>query len=472
MTWRAEPDLAASDPREAALRLLLRVEDGAYTSYLLASRTLDRFPPRDRSLIQELVLGVLRNRCALDFVIDRCLDHPRGLTDPRMRNLLRLGLYQLSYLDRIPDHAAVSETVGLAKLMLGVRGAGLINAVLRRASREELASGISEIPDLPTRLSAQYSHPEWLVRRWLCRFGPSRTEEILRADNLKPAVYFHIMSSPPESVIDELARSGAQIEPATPPAGCWRLEEGHSACFHRLRNEGRLLVVDRASQWVAQLLDIGPGMRALDLCAAPGGKCLIAARALRGQGMMVANDLHPSRMKHLSQTARRADLPWLLPVVWDAAGIPPLVGDLRFDRILLDAPCSGTGTLRRNPDLRWRLRPESLEPLRSLQQAMLGQAADRLQSSGRLVYSTCSLEPEENEEVIGQFLATHPDFDLEAPVSEGALVEDGYFKTHPLMEVMDGFFAAILIRRSKSSSTARRTLHGGRTSALERPPHP
>ncbi|HWC00318.1 MAG TPA: transcription antitermination factor NusB [Bryobacteraceae bacterium] len=377
-----------SAARALAFDILLAVERGGYAADLLAARSAG-LDSRDAGLAEEIVLGVLRRQSQLDFLIQ----HYSGRTrmDPEVRLVLRMGIYQLRYLDRIPPHAAVGESVELVGRARKRSAMGFANAVLRKVDRAPVAW-----PDRATALS----HPAWLLERWERQFGAAGAEAIALANLRAPEKYVRV---PPGG-------DAAGLE-ATEVPGCYRVPAGAAPAGRAWRWQ------DIGSQWVVPHLRLAPGQRLLDLCAAPGNK---TAQALETGVAAVACDLHPHRLAGL----RRLDIPL---VVLD--GTRPLPFGRCFDRILLDAPCSGTGTLARNPEIKWRLRPEDLADLAGRQKALLEQARAWLAPDGILVYSTCSLEPEENEEVI-------------ATVPGERVLEKA--RRIPGRDAGDGFFAAVI----------------------------
>lgn len=381
---------AVSPARLAALRILLLVERGGYAVDLLASRTAS-LEARDAALAEELVLGCLRWQAQLDWWIARLSGRDPARLDPEVRAALRLGIYQLRHLDRIPPHAAVHESVELVKRSGRRFAAGFVNAVLRRVDREPV-----EYPDDAIALS----HPAWLLERWQRRYGREMALAIARANLRRPETYVRI---PPGSPLPE----GVVLE-ATDVVGCYRVVEGRAA---------GLRIQDIGSQAVMSLLELEPGQTLLDVCAAPGNK---TAQALESGCRVVACDLHLSRLR------RMKDLPCEL-VVADATR--PLPFRRRFERILLDVPCSGTGTLARNPEIKWRLTPAKLEELHQLQCRLLANALELLTPDGLLLYVTCSLEPEENQQVLEEVLGALP---------------DRIVQRLPGREPGDGFFAAVI----------------------------
>jgi 16S rRNA (cytosine967-C5)-methyltransferase len=368
------------DPaRQTAFEILLRVDKGAYASDLLHAHTA-AMDSRDAGLASELVFGVLRFRAQLDFLIGRLA---KSKLDPEVRAALRMGVYQLRYLDRIPPHAAVASSVELVKLARKRSAAGLVNAVLRKIDRFPV-----DWPDLPTELS----QPAWLLQSWERQFGRETAETIARA-----------FLRPPETFVRSTARLPG-LEPIEIP-GCYRVT-GPVPPGIRIQDIG--------SQSIVPLLDLRPGQSFLDLCAAPGNK---TAQALETSLDAVACDIHLHRLRDLRNLNCRL-------VVLDAAR--PLPFCRKFDRILVDAPCTGTGTIGRNPEIRWRLDPGAPAELAKTQLAILRNALDCLAPSGRLVYSTCSLEHEENEAVVNSF----------APIETRRRL--------PGVQPGDGFFAAVI----------------------------
>jgi 16S rRNA (cytosine967-C5)-methyltransferase len=376
-----------SPSRATAFEILRLVERGGYAADLLHSRTA-RLAANDAGLASEIVLGSLRYQGQLDFLIRQLSGRDAARLDPEVRIALRMGIYQMRHLGRIPPHAAVSESVELVKQARKRSAAPLVNAVLRKVDREPVAW-----PDRATELS----HPAWMLERWERQYGPETATRMARANLLPPETYVRVAGSNPPP--------GPSLEP-TEVEGCYRLLEGATAGFR---------MQDIGSQAVVPLLELESGQTFLDLCAAPGNK---TAQALERGVRAVACDIHLRRL------ARMKDLGCGL-VVLD--GTRPLPFAARFERILVDAPCSGTGTLARNPEIKWRLRPAVLADLHARQTALLRNGLQRLAPGGRLVYSTCSLEREENEEVVAEV----------APAAR-------LWRRLPGIDPGDGFFAAVI----------------------------
>ncbi len=408
--------------RALAVEVLVRVErDRAFAAPLLAARE-PALPPRDRPLLRTLVRTVLRNRSLLDHVVSRSLSRPLEGLDADVRSALRVGAAQLLFLDRIPPHAAVGETVEVVRVR-SPRAAGLVNAVLRRVAAEGRPARVV-LPagtDPLARLALETSHPEWLVRRWVADLGRTAAEAALREDDADTPV--DVLLDPRGEDLAafraRLALEGLEGEPS-PWAPLALTLSSAAAGSHPAIASGRVAVVDVAAQAMCELVE--PADVVVDLAAAPGGKTrtlLARGRARR----VVALERNPTRSRRLAAAARG---------------------------VLLDAPCSGTGTLRKNPEIRWRLVPADLARLAVAQRALLGAALDLCARGGRVTWVTCSLEPEENEEVVGAVLSERGDASPAAPDASAlpaplraALRPDGFFRVPPGAS-NDGFSAIVL----------------------------
>ncbi len=417
--------MALSPARRAAYRILKRVETGGYSSELLhTSPELAEMDPRDRALATELVLGSLRWQGALDDLLRQAARRPVEKLDPEVRIALRMGAYQLRYLERIPDRAAVSESVELVKRARKRSAMGLVNAVLRR---------LPESPDHEGDRERELAHPTWLVERWRRTYGDEAAQGILRFNQTPPPTYLRLnVRFPVEETLERLAREGIETAP-TELAACRRVLSGRPAATECFR-EGRVRIQDLGSQAIVPLLELAPGgrllsLRLLDLCAAPGGKTYQALESAGGDLRAVAADRH---LRRLSTMRRLETCPAPLVVV-DAEAELPFRSS--FDRVLVDAPCSGTGTLARNPEIKWRLREDDLADLARKQRRILSRGLDALTPDGILVYSTCSLEPEENRQVVEAVLREKTGF-----------AAGDYLERLPGREEGDGFFACRITR--------------------------
>ena len=437
-------------PRRAALKILARVRGGTPFDAALEG-AVRKLPEPDRRLAHELAAGVLRARSVLDAALAPLV--PRGWSKvaPALQDVLRLGAYQLTALDRIPPHAAVSTSVALARAAGGEPAGGFVNAVLRKvakapriaeapadAAREPAGAGE---PDdaAATRLAEQRSHPEWLVRRWIERYGADGADALLRWNNTRPALVLQPARAPLDRLAASLAEAGIATEPA--PFGAGLATDASRPDALPGFAEGAFLVQDPAQALVAWFADLPPEAVVYDACAAPGGKTIGIGRGVRG---VIAADASSKRTGRLAENLRRAGSGREHAIVADA--LDPPVRDM--DAVLLDAPCLGTGTFARHPDARWRVTPEALDELAGRQAALLGAAADTLRPGGLLIYATCSLEPEENERQVDRFLAARGDFRREPPddFPPSLLSPRGDLMILPQRHGMDGAFAARLRR--------------------------
>ncbi len=467
-----------SPARKIAYEVLRRVEaEGAYASDLLHAALTPHVKPADAALATEITLGVLRWRRLLDFLLERHLKKPSSRLDLPVILALRMGLYQLRFLDKVPARAAVNESVELVKSARKSSAAALVNAVLRKAESEARSSAEAFLPpDFPLseRLGILHSHPTWLVERSLLRLGEEQTVALLRANNETPRLSCVVQDfSRCEEVISTLENGGLQTRPGVLLRSAFSISGGSPARTEAFR-AGQISIQDEASQAIPLLLAVQVGDRVLDLCAAPGGKTAALIRAAGSTGAVIAADRHSHRLAAMRVQLDRLAAGRAHLVELDAE--QPLPFEEQFDRILLDAPCSGTGTLARHPEIRWRLEINSLAESHKHQVRMLRIALLQLAPGGRLVYSTCSMEREENEEVVEEVLRDMPSIQR-IPRAEGTQAltphlatgvdpatlfgSDGYFRTSPSLYHTDGFFAAVLYCTDHASAPSRARLIGG-----------
>ena len=440
---------SVSPARRAAFDILRRVHiDGAYASPLIAA--LPDLSHEDRALTQELTLGTLRWQGTIDYFIERYGDRPIKKLDPPVLIALRLGIYQLRYLSRIPPSAAVNESVNLVKLARTTSAAPMVNAVLRRAVRHMEDQPGAELNDPLDRLAVSSSHPSWLVKRWIAAFGLEETRRLALANNATPPLAFRVntLGSAVDATIEQLESEGLTVKESAVAPGAFVVESGPSAALVRAAERGAVYIQDAASQLVSLLLDPRPGERILDLCAAPGSKSSHIAALAGGECWVLACDLYPSRLVTLAATCKRLGIESVAPLAADATRKLPLIADLpQFDRVLIDAPCSGTGTLRRNPEIKWRLQEPDIQRLAEMQVTLLARATETLKRGGRLVYSTCSIERDENEVVVQRFLASGAPFRIATiDARPNCMTDEGFVRTFPHRQGTDGFFAAVLER--------------------------
>lgn len=416
--------------REIALLTLQETEKNGTKSEQSLHRLLHKYKPgkNDTSLATELVNGTLRFRLMLDFAISRCYHHDFKKAAPVLRNILRLGTYQLLFLDKIPGWAAVDECVKLARKYKGRHIAGIVNGVLRKIASEPTSlEAILEKKPLPERLSIEHSHPEWLVRRWLEFYGEEKTSTILAGNNKSPLTALRINTLKTSFATMSAALKDASVTYNTAVPGQFILTKDFNACepFIHL---GLLTVQNPTQALPCLLLNPLPGDTILDMCAAPGGKATFMAELMQNKGSIVAVDRYPNKCKKIMERADALGITIIQTVAEDARTIRP---EKPPTAILLDAPCTGTGVLGRKAELRWRTSPQKLEELTALQVELLDHAAELLQPGGVLVYSTCSVEPEENALQINRFLERHPDFSREAPPSSLPLATSSAVTSEP-----------------------------------------
>ncbi|MBI3610262.1 MAG: 16S rRNA (cytosine(967)-C(5))-methyltransferase RsmB [Nitrospirae bacterium] len=446
------------DARGAAWDILCLVE-AAKQADLVLERGL-RSPglkPLDRAFITELVYGVLRRRSYLDWAIGRFSTHRRRQS-VKLKNLLRLGAYQILFLDRVPASAAVNESVRLAKTLGEGAIAGFVNAVLRAMARAETIPLPAPADDPVLHLSVKYSHPEWLVKRWLPRLGAERTAALCAANNEIPPVTVRVntLRTTRDALSAELKRAGIEVTYCRVSSSGLMLRGVAHLTELPAYQRGDFYVQDEAAQLVGLAVNPKPGERILDACAAPGGKSTHLAELMGDRGEVVAADAGAKRLERIVENAGRLSLASIRPIVADLTGDPAPLGKAPYDRILVDAPCSGLGILRRNPEAKWYKAEAVIGTMAAAQLKILAAVAPLLKHGGLLVYSTCTTEPEENEAVIGAFLAGHPDFrnvSLQSlwPESPELITPEGYLNTLLNPYQMDQFFAAKLIRATKGA---------------------
>lgn len=448
--------MAIARTRQLALDILLRVALGASANAALDA-TLNREPlePRDRGFVTELVDGTLRWQGRLDYLLGQLVEGTRQKLEPAVRGILRLGAYQLVLLERVPPHAAVNEAVAQARERANDGAAKLVNAVLRRLEREKDALPYPDPAADPVAfLAARYSHPAWLVARWLARFGMQETEALLAINNTPPPLTLRINRR-------WVTREGLQgflklrdidtVTTGISPNGLIITSGGNPREID-LYQEGLFSVQGEGSMVMVELLKPGKNRAGWDMAAGVGGKTTYLAEWVDDSGSLLATDTSAERLEVLKRQLTRLELSSVRVETGDARGIA--VEPESMDYILLDAPCAGTGALRRQADARWRKAPEQFAEMAVLQRELLEAAARAAKPGGLLLYCTCSLEPEENEVVVDAFLADHSEWSLDVEgLKHKTLPEDardaaGYVRLLPHRHCMDGFFAARMVKAS------------------------
>ena len=425
-------------PREIAARLLAGEAEGAFIEARLeAELAKSSLSSVDRHFCQELVYGVTRWRDTLEFLIGRKSDSRSQ--KPMLKAILGLGLYQIFWLDRIPNHAAVSETVELAKRNGLQIQAGFVNALLRGYLREADATRavLAELKTSQPHLG--FSHPEWLAQRWITRWGLPSAAALMDWDNHPPGIFARVntLKTTAEKLLPQWREEGIVYDffsrPWLPENLMFHLKEHPSLQRLRSFQDGLFYVQDPSTTLAVMMLDPKPGESVLDLCAAPGGKLTLSAQLMQNQGRLVAHDTSLDRLKLVTENCTRLGV--TIAEIATYGQSPHLPGG--YDKVLVDAPCSNTGVIRRRVDLRWRLRLGEIDRLRNDQFSILHHAGDLLKVGGSLVYSTCSIEPEENSGLIRDFLAAHKNFELKREM-----------ELTPFKDQVDGAYSAILVRNS------------------------
>ncbi|WP_425464222.1 16S rRNA (cytosine(967)-C(5))-methyltransferase RsmB [Paenibacillus zeisoli] len=443
--------------REVALQVLTQVEEEGAYSNLQLNGALQRsgLSGPDAGLATELVYGTISRLSTIDYFLEPFVAKGLKKLQPWVRNLLRLSFYQLHYLDRIPSHAAVNEAVNIAKKK-GHQGiSGMVNGVLRNVLRRKEELRLPEgLPPLK-RISLEHAHPEWMVGRWIKQYGEQEAEAICRANNEPPSVSVRVNRAKISraALIKEMQDQSLDAEESALSEDGIIVRSGGNMALTDWYREGYLSIQDESSMLVAAAVDPAPGMRILDCCAAPGGKSCHIAEKLDGAGEIIANDVHPHKAKLIADQAARLELNTVRTTTGDALELASKYPPGSFDRILLDAPCSGLGVIRRKPDLKWAKQPEDIDEISQLQLKLLDEVAGLLKPGGILVYSTCTVEKRENERVVQAFLGSHSEF-AEAPDLPDSLkqLEALKHREGPGMQILpqdyhsDGFYIARLLK--------------------------
>lgn len=432
--------------REVALGCLLAGEkQGAWSDGALKNAIRQSgLSGRDAGLCTRLVYGVLQNQMLLDWHIDRRSSVPAEKMEPAVRGVLRLGLYQLLFLDRVPAHAAVNESVALAKAKSrNPRAAGLVNAVLRAVERER-GEGLPQ----PKELSIRYSHPEWLVKEFSHILPAGELEAALAADNapVPTVAQVNTLKTSTSALAAELTAAGVSVTPHPWLPDCLELAETGNLEELPAFREGKFYIQDAAARLAVLAAGPKPGMRVLDVCAAPGGKSFAAAIAMEGKGEICSNDIHPHKKRLIETGAARLGLANIKAGIMDAREFDPALKE-GFDLVIADVPCSGLGIIRKKPDIRYKA-PEPLKGLPQVQKAILETASRYVKPGGVLLYSTCTLLRRENEDVVDWFLTGHSGYALEAFSLPGPVGRtEGIVTLWPHRCGTDGFFIAKLRKK-------------------------
>lgn len=440
--------------RELALEALEKLEQNqAYSNLLLTSVIkTNTLSDQDRGLLTELVYGTLQNKIALDYMLKPFIRKPNKVK-PWVIQLLRLSAYQMEYLEKIPDRAAIHEAVEIAKKRGHEGIASFVNGILRSLQREG-APSFAEIEDPVLRLSTETSHPEWLVKEWVEAYGFETAEKICRIHLVPPKQTLRVnrIKADKETLLNEMENAGLEAEAGDLSPDAIKLLKGSIASTEFFQN-GQVSIQDESSMLVARALDPKPGETVLDACAAPGGKSAHIAELMKNEGSLTSLDLHRHKVKLIQEGAERLGLTIIDAQTMDARKAGDAFGAERFDRILVDAPCSGFGVIRRKPDMKYTKTPEDSRRLSEIQLGILREIAPLVKKGGTLVYSTCTMDRTENEEVMHAFIQEHPEFEpdlsLEKRLPEKArpFVQDGSLQILPHYFGTDGFFISSMRKK-------------------------
>lgn len=432
--------------RDAALSILLAVDNHQAYSNLLLNQTINKYEikTKDRALLTELTYGTLQYKYTLDYFLDPFI---RGKIDTWVRWLLRLSVYQMVYLSKIPEHAIVNEAVEIAKRR-GHKGiASMVNGILRSILRMGIPS-LEKIKDSIERISIETSHPRWIVEILIDSYGLETTVEMLKANNLPPrqTVRVNTLKATVKEAIELLSEEGIEAEKSKIIPQCLVLLNGQASRTKAFQN-GIITIQDESSMMPAIVLNPKPGERVLDMCAAPGSKTTHMAEIMNNKGQILATDIHPHKLALIEENCERLGINIVQTAPIDGRKAAATMQPESFEAILVDAPCSGLGVIRRKPDIKYTKRKEDFDRLQEIQLELLNNAVPLLKRGGRLVYSTCTVSKKENEETVEAFLASHPEMKLakieHLPEILLEKQQDGMLQVFPQDFGSDGFFVAL-----------------------------
>ena len=430
--------------RSVSIELLEKFDETKNLDYSVATD----LESRERAQVREYVQNILRKRSYLDFIIGHYSSISLDEMKFSLKNILRLGLYEMLFMDGTPDYAAINEAVDLAKLKLGSKAGDLVNAILRNIQRDIESLPKPAFEDRTKLIATTFSHPEWMVERWVKRFGEREAFQLMQANNTRPNYYVRAnnLRTKTENFKLRMEKIDIQFEESDWLPGYFKVDSVAPFIAKDLLRKGICLVQDIAAGFAPTIVEPLPGETIYDLCAAPGTKSIVMSDMMDAEGSIVAVDINPGRLELLAENALN----------YNAENIKIRQDDVRelnlklADGVLLDAPCTGTGVLSKRADLRWKRTKEELENSVKLQEELLDEAANHVKRGGRLVYSTCSIEPEENWEQIQKFLEKYDNYELEKLdefLPEEVLVEDGYaYQTFPHKHGCDGHFGVRMVR--------------------------
>lgn len=438
--------------RGTAVKLLSRYEssDSFIDKLLEGELRRSELSPADKALVTELVNGCVRWQSRLDWILTGFYHGEFTKCLPLVKNSMRIALYQMLFLSKIPPPAAINESVDLVKRVKGDRHAGIVNGVLRNILRN-ITNIRYPAKDENVVLydSIVYAHPQWMVRRYHDRFGAQQAEQLLQANNQRPMLTLRVntLATDRATVERELTEADIKFEQSPIHPNSLLINSLREIRNLPLFEEGHVSVQDASASLAVQLAAPKPGMTVYDLCSAPGGKAIYAAELMQNKGSITALEMYESKLRFISENAERCKVSIIKPVHGDAREFTP---DHEADLVLVDAPCSGLGTVSKKPDVKWRRSLDDVRKMSAKQKEFLSHAALLVKKGGAIVYSTCTIEPEENGEVVRWFLLEHPEFELDdaANYVDASAVLDGFVQTFPHKHRSDGAFAARLVRRA------------------------
>lgn len=443
----------SNNPRQLALKVLVDINKKDAYSNIELNKIGKGLDPRDENLIRELVYGVIENRLYLDHVITKASKIRLKKLHPHILDIVRMGLYQIIFMDRIPDSAAVNESVKLAK-KYGHRGSvGYVNGILRAIIRDKDRFTHIDKEDMVSYISIKYSHPEWMVKRWIGEFGLDFTESLCKANNERPLLNIRVNSLKisRQDLKARLEEKGMTLKEGQYARDCLIIQEGQNITGLQEFKEGLFTIQDESSMLVGQIMDPREGSTLLDVCSAPGGKATHMAQIMGNKGLVISRDIYQHKLSLIRENSKRLGIDILKVENHDALERDEeLVG--KVDYLLIDAPCSGLGLIRRKPEIKWQRREEDIAALSRLQYDIISNVKDYIRLGGNLVYSTCTIEKDENINLIKRFLEENPNFKLVSLENsldhkdKLANLKDGYLELYPHIHGTDGFFIAKMIK--------------------------
>ncbi len=448
--------MAIDLPREIALKTIYEInEKGAYSNIALNKQLEgNTLKDVDRAFITDLVYGTIKWKLSIDYVISSFSSTKLKKISPWILNLLRLGVYQILYMDRIPESAACNESVKLAKKYGHAASSGFVNGVLRNIARKKDSITYPDKQKDPVQyLSVKYSHPDWLVKEWLSAFGFDFTEDLLISNNQVPefTIRVNTIRTSKEELIANLSENGVQLEAGKAVEEALILKNPGSFLKLDSYKMGHFQVQDESSMLSAKILDPKPGDLVVDVCSAPGGKTTHMAQLMENKGQIIARDIHEHKINLINEAAERLGISIIKAEVYDAVMVDESLLE-KADRVLVDAPCTGYGIIRKKPDIKWARTMSDIKEITDLQLKILNAASKYVKPGGFIVYSTCTIGKEENRDLVEKFLTLNKDFSFEefTELLPDVLKEysgNGYIELYPNINKIDGFFVAKMRKR-------------------------